>query len=91
MGYLFKSNRNQGKKRGIMIARAEAIKRLIEIAEAGTPGEFTTVMAELIGINFDQFLKFAQADFDVQLRVIRGLAEHFTMKQKTEDLGHCSQ
>lgn len=76
---------------GIPRTQAEAIQRIIEMAEAGKPGHLTTGICELVGINFDQFLQFAQADENVQLKVVRGLAEHFILKQKTEDLGHCSQ
>jgi hypothetical protein len=73
------------------MTRLQAYEKIIELAEAGKPGELTTIVCEAAGIGFETFLKFSQLDKETQVSVIRKLARSIKLHYLTEKYGHCSQ
>ena len=56
------------------LTKEDVTKEIVNMAERGEPGRLSTTMCEVIGVSFENFLKFSQLDKDAQLVVIRKLA-----------------
>lgn len=69
------------------MTKLEAAKKIIELADAETPGQLSTVICQAVGISFDTFLWFSQMRKIDQVSGLKRLAQQLKLYVVKEELG----